>query len=94
MAETTSKPAKKEHKDQSRDDIMDMATKAIDRSGGTARVYFKYTCQHCGERCSFTEANVLYEEGECHKCGKLTQINEAGFMLVLTIPKIVEKERK
>lgn len=73
------------YKDKPREEILEMANQVIEHSHGTAKVYFKYTCHHCGERCSFTEPNVLYEEGECCKCGKMTTIEQAGFMLMLTM---------
>ena len=69
-----------------RAEIMRMAESAIQQYGGPskARVYFKFTCAHCGERCTFSEPNKLYEEGECGSCGKTTTVNDAGFMLALT----------
>jgi formylmethanofuran dehydrogenase subunit E len=44
-------------------------------------IHFKFTCQHCGERCTLSDANVLYEKGECYACGKETEITKGGFML-------------
>ena len=76
---------KEQHQDRPRDEIMAMAERLLERSSHNARVHFKYTCQHCHERCSFSEPNILYESGECHKCGKVTDIQEAGFMLVLNM---------
>jgi PHP family Zn ribbon phosphoesterase len=48
-----------------------------------AVVYFKFTCAHCGHRCTFTEPNALYERGECNACGKETEIKKGGFLLQL-----------
>ena len=80
----TTKLDLKLHNDLPREEIMDMAEEILQRNNH-ARVYFKYTCPHCGERCSFTEPNVLWEEGECCKCSKVSSIDKAGFMLVLDI---------
>ena len=63
-----------------------MASDAIERSDGRARVYFKFTCTHCGQRCTFEEPNKLYEAGECYVCKKETKIERAGFLLIITSP--------
>lgn len=44
-------------------------------------VQFKFTCQWCGERCTFETPNQLFEDGECHKCGKITPVTMGGFSL-------------
>lgn len=66
-----------------RDEITRMAEAAIENHGGPemARVYFKFTCATCGERCTFNEPNRLYTEGECHACGHMTEVTHAGFAL-------------
>lgn len=71
--------------DYPREQIMKMAEEAIAKYGGPslARVYFKFTCPACGERCQFQDANKLYETGECHKCGQASEVKEAGFALAL-----------
>ena len=50
------------------------------------QVYFKFTCQACGERPVLNEANTLYEKGECCICGHETDLKapEAmlGFMII------------
>lgn len=75
------------HKDKPRDEIMKMADEAIkqfkDRGANDVYVNFKFTCPHCGERCSFQEKNHLFEEGECFKCGKNSKIERAGFSLAI-----------
>jgi hypothetical protein len=45
------------------------------------QIHFKYTCLKCGERCTLTEPNILYERGECHKCGHNQPIERGGFLL-------------
>jgi hypothetical protein len=69
-----------------RAEIMKMADQAIRTHGGPnfARVYFKFSCAHCGERCTFDEPNKLHEQGECWKCHGLTDVVEAGFALHMT----------
>jgi len=48
-----------------------------------AQVYFKFTCEKCGERVELVEANTLYEKGECCLCGHETEIKRGGFSLHL-----------
>lgn len=57
-------------------------------------VHFKFTCQWCGERCMLQEPNMLYENGECHVCGKSTPINFGGFTLMARTTPKTEKERQ
>lgn len=73
-------------KDYSRDEIAQMADKAIAEHGGPAlaRVYFKFTCAACGHRCTFVEPNALFETGECDRCGRITTVSRAGFSLMLS----------
>ncbi len=69
--------------DYPRDEIMEMASRAILKHGGPqhCRVYFKFTCPNCGTRCQFDEPNSLYEEGECAECGMTAPVDEAGYAL-------------
>jgi hypothetical protein len=46
-----------------------------------ATVLFKFTCEHCGERCTLQDENTLWEEGECFACGKKTKIEFGGFTI-------------
>lgn len=46
-----------------------------------AKVYFKFTCPHCGERVLFEEPNTYYAEGECAACGKSSPFTSGGFLL-------------
>jgi rRNA maturation endonuclease Nob1 len=48
-------------------------------------VYFKFTCAKCGRRCQLADANVLYENGECDKCGHTTRIEQGGFSVHIRI---------
>lgn len=73
-------------KDLPRAEVIEMANNAIQNGKGRTKVYFKFTCQHCGQRCTFADMNVCHVEGECFKCGKMTEVKEAGFMLVLDMP--------
>ena len=79
-------------KDFPRNQIITMASEALERAEGRARVYFKFTCQHCGQRCTFAEPNKLYEKGSCFACGKETVIQSAGFLLVITSPRLEQGE--
>ena len=69
-----------------RDVIMRMAGEAINNNGGPqhARVHFKFTCQNCGTRCTFSEPNQLFERGECCNCGFDNVVLEAGFSLEIS----------
>lgn len=78
MPDKSAKPT-----DYPRDEIMAMAQAAT--AGKKAAIYFKYTCAYCGQRCTFAEPNLLYATGECFRCGKVTTIEKAGFMLVVDI---------
>jgi DNA-directed RNA polymerase subunit RPC12/RpoP len=44
-------------------------------------VYFKWTCEACGERVAFDEPNTLYEHGECSSCGHRQEVTEGGYQL-------------
>jgi hypothetical protein len=60
-----------------------MAQAALDsRRPGACRVHFAFMCAHCGARCVLQEANTLYQRGKCHKCGLVTTIRRAGFIVV------------
>lgn len=75
----------REPRDFPRAEIMKMADEAIKEArsrGVEAHVAFKFTCPHCGERCTFQEHDLLYEEGECFKCGKSEPVERAGFMMI------------
>lgn len=69
--------------DRPREEIVRMASEAIAQNGGpgVSEVYFKFTCPHCGERCTFDEPNQLFEEGECCGCGTKSRVEVAGFIL-------------
>lgn len=72
--------------DLPRDELMKTAAKATTTGPWPgADVLFKFTCEHCGERCTFTEPNMLYEFGECHKCGQSTKVDVGGFTIHLKI---------
>lgn len=45
-------------------------------------VHFKFTCEQCGERCILSDANTLYEYGECYKCGHETKLKILGFLTI------------
>lgn len=59
-----------------------LAIKNLGFENYDVEILFKFTCQWCGERCTFQEPNKLYENGECHVCGKSTPVKYGGFMLM------------
>lgn len=70
--------------DLPRQELMRAANDAMSRYQN-AEVHFKFTCEKCGERCTLSKANTLYENGECYKCGHETKIEKGGFSLTLTL---------
>jgi hypothetical protein len=74
--------------DLPRDELLDRAREAIaqfDAQGTPAFVNFKFTCEKCGTRCSLSEPNTLYENGECCVCGHTTKIIAGGFSLTINL---------
>ncbi len=73
--------------DYPRDEIMRKADAAIAQHGGpsVAKVWFKFTCPACGERCNFNDPNTLWEQGECCRCGHTAPVLQAGFSLELSL---------
>lgn len=69
-------------KDLPREELLASAEDAMRRYPG-ATLHFKFTCPHCGERCTLQEPNTLYESGECFRCGKTEPITHGGFMLMM-----------
>jgi hypothetical protein len=69
--------------DMSREEAAALADKAIADFGGPekAQVFFKFTCQWCGARCTFNDPNTLWENGECAQCGQTMSVQYAGFCL-------------
>ena len=47
-------------------------------------VYFKFTCEQCGQRCTLTDPNTLWEYGECFLCGYKTKLDIVGYLLTRT----------
>ena len=58
-----------------------------------SEIYFKYTCEHCGERNTFNDPNTLWSEGECYSCGKISKVDRAGFMVVLDMKEARKRKR-
>jgi len=74
----------KKPKDLPRQELMELAAETLRKYPGS-EIHFKFTCTHCGARCTLADANRLYERGECGDCGKLTTITKGGFRLDLKI---------
>lgn len=70
--------------DLPRKQLQEAASRAI-AENPTAEIHFKFTCQHCGERCTLEEPGKLYETGICFACGKETVIAKGGFMLAMVL---------
>lgn len=49
-------------------EICDGANDVLEDSKGTARVYFKWTCQGCGERVTANKPNVFYTSAAHDDC--------------------------
>lgn len=75
-----------DHKDLPSREIQAHAALNVARNGGPqrCRVFFKYTCAHCGSRQTFMEPNTIYDSGECSKCGTETKIKKYGYLLEIT----------
>lgn len=69
--------------DLPKDELVKLANKTIADSGGpeNVEVFFKFTCEKCGERCTFQEPNSIYEFGECCECGHNTLFTKGGYAL-------------
>lgn len=74
--------------------MVDQQPKDIPRADAVARaeklirpgcdVYFKFTCEKCGERCTLSEPNKIYPRGECCKCGHEMPLEMIGFAVIFT----------
>ena len=69
-------------KDLPREELMKLASETLERYPG-AVLYFKFTCQHCGTRCTLQDPGMLYETGICYECSRETPITHGGFMVVM-----------
>ena len=69
--------------DLPREELLKAAVYATSSKGPWpgADILFKFTCIHCGERCTMQETNQLFEKGECFACGKETEIKFGGFAI-------------
>lgn len=78
--------------DLPREELISAANKVLEESTVPVDLCFKFTCEHCGERCTFQEPNMLYEKGECHKCGKETTVKFGGYSLHFHYHKLKEQQ--
>ena len=63
--------------------LVDQASKEIlldQKKGIKTDIYFKFTCEHCGARCTFDIPNCIWDQGECAECGKLTKVKFGGYL--------------
>jgi formylmethanofuran dehydrogenase subunit E len=76
------------HHDLPRKELLAAAEEAMQKFiDQEPEIHFKFTCEECGERCMLSQKNMLYEKGECHKCGHETEIKKGGFALMLNLKK-------
>jgi hypothetical protein len=80
---------------RSRAEIQRTAQRAIETHGGPAlaRVWYKFDCGACGERCVAPDPNVLPSEAACHTCGAMTRIIGAGYALEIRASRFVDWDR-
>lgn len=62
--------------DVPREQALRDAQEIIDAGGS---VFFKFTCEHCGQRLFMEPTNTIYDQCTCDKCGKTTIIKRVGF---------------
>lgn len=43
-------------------------------------IWQKFTCNHCGARQTMEKPNLFYIAGKCEECGRISSINDCGFM--------------
>ena len=63
------------------EEIQEACLKQI-KNGAT--IYQKFTCAGCGARLMMDVPNVIFTEGDCDKCGAVTDINKDGCNYLLT----------
>jgi hypothetical protein len=76
------------YNDLPREELLRAADRAIMEFTGAnqvAQVRFKFTCEKCQTRCTFTEPNMLFETGDCSVCGHTTVVKEGGFLMEIKI---------
>jgi hypothetical protein len=74
--------------DLPRNELIERAGEAVamfKAQGVEAYVNFKFNCEKCGFRCTFTEPNTIYEYGDCCMCGHRTKVVEGGFALTANL---------
>ena len=50
-------------------------------AGGT--FHAKFTCKHCGARQTFETPNQFYTQGQCEECGKVSDLDKYGLIVVM-----------
>lgn len=68
--------------DLPREELMALAAETLQQYP-SANIYFKFTCQHCGTRCTLQTPNLLHESGICFECERETPILHGGFMIAM-----------
>jgi hypothetical protein len=76
----------RDYHDLPRKELMECANDAMQKyAAQEPEIHFKFTCEKCGERCTLSKANMLYENGECFKCGHETKIEKGGLVVYLNM---------
>jgi hypothetical protein len=72
--------------------ILEVAAAAEEMIARGATTWQKFTCAHCGSRQTMAEPNTFYLQGDCEECGKRTDIDQCGYLMVMTKdPGLAEK---
>jgi len=73
----------------------DEIAKAVeDHAKQGALCFQKWSCAHCKARQTMSLPNVLYRQGKCEECGKITQIDEQGCNYMLMLSSSPENQKK
>lgn len=70
----------KKPKDLPRNELLEMAQK-WKQEHPASEIFFKFTCEECGERNTFSKPNVLYERATCYHCKKEQAVTKGGFLV-------------
>ena len=63
-------------------ELLAMADQVLSQRKG-AKVFFKFTCEACGARQTFTTPNKWYTSGQCEECGHVTALTRGGMLVHL-----------
>lgn len=63
----------------------EIATRFAELVDSGAELHQKFTCTGCGQRLTIDTPNLMFTEGDCDKCGTVTNIVETGcnYLMIL-----------